>query len=77
MLSPGERKRPLTHRWVTGFPKMSFFIKRFPSMKVLNLACGFSVCHSFNKHCAPVGQALGFSANKTWSWPSGAHCLWT
>lgn len=34
----------------------------------------FSVCHSFNKHCAPLGEALQFSTDGTWSQPSEAHC---
>lgn len=32
----------------------------------------FSVCHSFNKHCAPLGEALQFSTDRTWSQPSEA-----
>lgn len=37
-------------------------------------AVGFSVRQPFNKRYSSLGQALGFSANKTQSWPSGAHC---
>lgn len=69
--SPEEKKWPLAHRKVTSFPKNTSHSVLSKHEGTKAGTTGFSVCHSSNKRCLPVGQALEFSA-KTWA--SGAHC---